>query len=209
MRQMFFITAVATLLVGGCNSPATDATTATVDNTAADTGGSPIDDSTTQGDGNRFALNGQNTKIEFVGDHVDKSKPPQKGGFRELTGYIAIDSDSISSIHVEIETASLQTQVDKLTSHLKSVDFFDVRQHPKASFISSSITAANEGEVTVKGDLTLMGVTKEISFPATVDVSDGLASLQSSFEIDRTEFGMDFGLENVEKLVAMTVTVGN
>lgn len=161
-------------------------------------------DKGTGGDG--FALTSENTTIAFIGTHVGAKPDPRNGSFKSFTGSISVDGDKISAIAIDIDTTSVSTTIEKLTNHLKSPDFFDVRQFPKASFKSSSVNEA-EGKITVTGDLTLLDVTKEISFPATATVADGKVTLNAAFEIDRTEFGMTFG-DNVEKKVAMTVTVG-
>ena len=107
----------------------------------------------------------------------------------------------------DIETDSITTTEEKLTAHLKNADFFDVLEYPGASFKSTSITTGENGDVTVTGDLTLLKETKSISFPATVSTDGGL-KLEAAFTIDRSEFGMNFGLDKVDKEVAMTISVG-
>ena len=94
----------------------------------------------------------------------------------------------------------------QISPDLKSADFFNVNEHPKATFESTAIEEAGEGQVNITGDFTLLDVTKSITFSATVGTDDGLA-LKAEFTIDRTDFGMNFGLEMVEKEVKMTVTM--
>ena len=94
-----------------------------------------------------------------------------------------------------------------LTTHLKSPDFFDTREYPKAKFESTSIKAEGD-EHTITGNLTLMKETKEISFPAKIEVVDGKLTLSAKFTIDRTEFGMTKMTEGVLKDVEMTVSIG-
>ena len=59
----------------------------------------------------------------------------------------------------------------------------------------------------IVGDLTLLGKTKSISFPASVKTTDGGLQLKSEFTIDRTDFGMDYGLDGVEKPVTLNVSI--
>jgi polyisoprenoid-binding protein YceI len=153
-----------------------------------------------------IALAPENTKIQFVGTHAGDEPNPRKGSFGQFTGKVAMAGDAIHSIEVDIETASLSTEIGKLTDHLKSADFFDVRQHPQARFVSTSIQPGEGQQVTIVGDLTLLGQTKSITFPATVNTADGL-QVQSEFSIDRTEFGMDYGVDRVEKPVALTIAI--
>lgn len=156
-------------------------------------------------------LSPENSKIEFVGTHVGDNPDPRTGGFAKFSGKIEVDPDAktVKAIKVEIETASLWTSIDRLTNHLKSPDFFDVREHPKAEFQSTSITAGERnGSINVTGDLTLLETTKEITFPANFIVSGAGMILRSHFTIDRTEFGMEFGPDRVQKEISLTVAVG-
>ena len=158
---------------------------------------------------NTLVLTEANTKVEFVGLHVGDKPDPRKGGFGKLTGTATLDGGTLKSLAVEFDTDSLTTELPPLTTHLKSPDFFDVKQHPTAKFETTSIEegAGADGKVNVTGNLTLLGITKPITMPATVTTEGGL-KLKAEFSIDRTEFGMTFGEGKVEKMVAMTVTVG-
>lgn len=158
------------------------------------------------------ALTPENTKIVFVGTHVGAKPDPRTGGFEKFTGKAEVDpaAKTLKSVSIEIETASLWTQIPNLTNHLKSPDFFDVREHPQAAFQSTKVEAgaAAAGSVTITGKLTLHGVTKEVSFPATVSITDDGLTLTCKSAIDRTEFGMTFGPDRVEKQVSLTVVIG-
>jgi len=155
----------------------------------------------------------ENTKIVFVGTHSGPKPDPRTGGFGKFTGKAEVNADAktLKAVSVEIETGSLWTQFPMLTNHLKSADFFDVREHSQAAFQSNKIEAGAAGAssiVTITGNLTLHGATKEISFPATVRITDAGLTLSSKFTIDRTEFGMTFGEGKVEKEVSLTVVIG-
>ena len=151
-----------------------------------------------------------NTRIGFVGEHEGPKPDPRKGGFAKFAGKVQVGSDgSIQSVGFDIDTASLFTELPKLTGHLKSPDFFDVRQHPKASFRSTSVAAAKKpGEVNVTGKFTLLGETKEIVIPAAVSASPKGITLVSNFAFDRTKYGMTYGEGKVKKKVAISVVVG-
>jgi polyisoprenoid-binding protein YceI len=155
-------------------------------------------------------LSPENTKIQFVGVHSPPKKPdPRTGGFAKFSGKAEVDADGkVKSVSVDIDTTSLFTSIPKLTDHLKSGDFFEVREHPTAKFESTKIAAGEGGEVIITGNLTLHGVTKEISFPAKVESTDSGLTVTSKFDIDRTQFGMTYGNGQVEDKVHMTVIVG-
>lgn len=78
---------------------------------------------------------------------------------------------------------------EKIEGHLKSPDFFDVEKHPTSTFEITSVAGGN-----VTGNLTLMGATKSISFPADISVSEtGVKVMAPDFTINRTDFGMKYG----------------
>lgn len=155
------------------------------------------------------AISADNTKIQFVCAHTGDKPDPRTGWFTKLSGKADVDAaaKTLKGVTVEIETASLTTDIQKLTDHLKSGDFFEVNEFPTAKFESTKVEQTGD-KATITGNLTLHGVTKEISFPATVNVSDAGVSLKSDFDIDRTQFGMTFGEGKVENKVSLSVVIG-
>ena len=161
--------------------------------------------------GGKVALSPENTKIQFVCAHVGPKPDPRTGHFSKFSGTAEVDAASsvLRMVSVEIDTNSITTEFDKLTAHLKSPDFFEVRQYPTAKFESTKIAPGQaSGQVQITGKLTLHGKTNEISFPATVAVMPSGFSLKSEFNIDRSQFGMTFGPDKVENKVAMTIVIG-
>src|SRR3954464_12688876 len=84
-------------------------------------------------------LTPQNTKIQFICAHVGPKPDPRKGGFGKFTGQALLDGKSLKSLSLDIDTTSLFTEFDMLTTHLKSADFFEVRRFPTAKFQSTKI----------------------------------------------------------------------
>jgi polyisoprenoid-binding protein YceI len=160
----------------------------------------------------KVALTPKNTTIQFVGTHVGAEPNPRTGYFTKFKGELAIDeaTKAPKATSVEIETKSLITPISKLTNHLQTPDFFDIRKYPKATFKSTKIEAvdAAAGKYKVTGELTIRDQKRPITFPADVKVTDAGAVLTSTFKLKRSEFGMNFGPEKVVDTVAMTVTVG-
>jgi len=154
-------------------------------------------------------LNPENTKIQFVGTHVGPKPDPRTGGFAKFSGTVQVDvaAKTLKSVSLDIETASLWTEIPMLTTHLKSADFLEVRQFPAVKFVSTKI-AAGAGNAQITGNLTLHGVTKEISFPAAIQIGEQGLTLTSEFSIDRSDFGMTFAPDKVVNKVALTVVVG-
>jgi polyisoprenoid-binding protein YceI len=153
----------------------------------------------------KYSLTGDNTKITFVGSKRDGK---HEGGFKKLTGTATIDSGDISTlkIAVEIDMNSTFTDNGMLTNHLKSPDFFGVKNNPKSKFTSTKVEKGDAG-YTVSGKLTLNGKTKELSFPAKIEVADGSLKLTSDFKINRTDWGISYGRGMVDEDVALKVAV--
>jgi polyisoprenoid-binding protein YceI len=93
--------------------------------------------------------------------------------------------------------ASITTQDENLTGHLASPDFFDVERYPEVRYESDEIIRDGE-RVTVRGKLTLKGVTKELELHGTlvgpvVGLGDGeVIGMELEGVIDRTDFGLDW-----------------
>ena len=90
------------------------------------------------------------------------------GRFDTFTGGFSFDDKSPdkSSVKVEIDTASVNSNHAERDKHLRSPDFLDVAKFPKATFMSKSVTPKAGGKATIVGDLTLHGVTKEVAIEA-------------------------------------------
>jgi polyisoprenoid-binding protein YceI len=152
----------------------------------------------------------ENTRIEFVGTHVGDDPKPRLGGFKKFSGKITVDeqSNELKSINVTIEIGSIWTEFGNLTNHLKAADFFDAAKFKEAKFESEKIEKEAEGKYNVTGKLSMIGVSADLTFPVTVQIEDDSLKLQSSFDFDRTEYGMTKMTEGVEKAVSIKVAVG-
>lgn len=82
----------------------------------------------------------------------------------------------------------------KLEGHLKSADFFDVDNHPEASFEITNVNdGAEAGHVVISGNLTIRGVTKNITFDAQVqEVTDTAVKATADFNIAREDWGVNY-----------------
>ncbi len=192
-------------VVWGCtNQSAVDQseTAVTATTSATDAAGSSASEAT----GTRLELTPENTSIEFVGNHTGDDPDPRQGKFEQFSGSAVIDG-TLKSVAVQIETPSLSTDIEKLTNHLKNADFFDVNRYPTAKFESKAIKDLGNGQIEISGDLTLLDTTRSISFPATFG-TEGTPLLEAEFEIDRTQWGMSYGPDKIEKLVPMKITIG-
>ncbi len=153
----------------------------------------------------KVALDGENTAVEWVGS---KSDGKHEGGFKRIAGTATASSTDPATLKLDvtIATNSIHSDNEKLTAHLKSPDFFDVRRFPKITFQSTKVEKTEKGHK-VTGDLTLLGKKKSISFPAKIAVTDGGLTLDAQFKIDRTQFGMNYGEGQIANDVALDVKI--
>jgi polyisoprenoid-binding protein YceI len=153
----------------------------------------------------KYALTGENTKIEFVG-----TKPDGKhtGGFKEVTGTATVPDGDLTKAKIEVEISMDSTYTDNpmLTNHLKGPDFFGVKTNPKAKFVTTKIEKSDAG-YNVTGDLTLVGTTKSVTFPAKLTAADGTLKLTSEFKINRHDHGITFGKGKIDDDVALKLAV--
>jgi polyisoprenoid-binding protein YceI len=152
-----------------------------------------------------FDLTPENTKITFVGT---KKEGKHDGGFKTVSGTFTVDGTDpkTGKFSVDIDVDSIWTDTDKLTAHLKSADFFEVKTYPKAKFVSTKIAQGEKG-YTVTGDLTLHGQTKPVTFPADITVDDKGVTLKSDFKINRHDWNISYGKGKVDDDVSLKVVV--
>jgi len=139
----------------------------------------------------RLGFGPPQSSIGFTGAKVTGT---HNGSFSAFSGTLTLDPANLaaSRIEVTIETSSVQTDEPRLTNHLKTDAFFDIAVHPRATFTSTEVRAggANGATHTVTGNLNLHGVTRAVTFPATVTVTPAEVSARAEFTINRREFGI-------------------
>ena len=129
-----------------------------------------------------------------LGISMAKVTKSHGGSFEKLSGSAALSGDQVQSLSFSVDTSSLQTDAEKLTEHVKSPDFLDVAKFPTATFKSTSIVAKPSGSATheVSGELTLHGVTQQITVPATVEIGADTVTGKADVTIDRQKFGVAY-----------------
>ncbi len=101
--------------------------------------------------------------VEFTVRHMTISSV--RGQFDKVAGTITAKDNDPSSVAIEatIDTASIDTRSSDRDADLKSANFLDVAKYPTMTFKSKKIEAAGPGKWKVIGDLTLHGVTREVT----------------------------------------------
>ena len=122
-----------------------------------------------------------------------------RGEFTNISGSALIDPANLSnsSVEVTIQAASLSTREPQRDEHLRSADFFDVAKYPALTFRSKRIESLGAEYFKLVGDLTIHGVTKEVTLdiegptPAIKDPWGNVrAGVTGSTKINRKDFGL-------------------
>lgn len=122
-----------------------------------------------------------------------------RGQFGKITGTVKYDpkAPEKSSVEAVIDVNTIDTREPKRDAHLRSPDFFDVEKYPTMSFKSTSVKQAGAGKLKVTGDLTMHGVTRQVTFDVegpSAPVPDGKGGFKSgasaTARIKRSEFGL-------------------
>ncbi len=152
-----------------------------------------------------FPLTGSNTTITFIGA---KPQGKHEGGFKAVTGAASVTGTDATTLKLtlDIDVDSLYSDNAKLTTHLKSPDFFGVKSNPKAKFVATKVEK-DGADYKITGDLTMIGKTQSVTFPAKIAATDDSLTITSSFAIDRTKWGMTFGQGKINDDVKLSVSV--
>jgi len=143
-----------------------------------------------------YQIDPAHANAQFTVRHLGISNV--QGEFTKVTGSITIDDKDISksSVNATIDTTSLDSRVAARDKDVKD-NFLEVDKFPTMTFVSKKITKGTDGKVQVTGDLTLHGVTKEVTF--TVDgpseeIKDPWGNQRrgaaATTKIHRTDFGI-------------------
>ena len=136
------------------------------------------------------------SRIGFSVKHLGISTV--RGEFGTYEGQIVIDDDGNAKASGKIDVSSVDTSVADRDAHLLAPDFFDAENYPEITFESTSITATDDDEYEITGDLTLRGTTKPITLTAEAGGSEvdpfgnTRIGLEASGTISRGDYGMKF-----------------
>lgn len=124
------------------------------------------------------------------------------GRFNSPTGTYNINlaNPSASMIDITLDAEKVDTGNERRDNHLRSPDFFNAKQFPTINFKSTSFEKTGDSTMTVRGKLTMLGVTKDVEaqldYVGEGETPQGYKSgFESVFKINRSEFGMTKFLE--------------
>lgn len=176
------------------------------------------------GTGKAYIPDTINSLVEWIG-----TKPTGKhhGAIKLAGGAIYVKDSTVTGGNITINMLTLQNldlaadtaMKNKFETELRGAQFFDVQNFPTATFEITEITPyepAKDGEVTlsntthiVKGNFTLKGVIKNITFPARIIVDSHTVTVTANFNIDRTKWGITYRADKSlqDKLINSQVNI--
>lgn len=137
-----------------------------------------------------------------------------RGHFSDMKGSVEFDGTDISGIQVQatLDASTIDTRDAKRDEHLRSPDFFDVANHPTIEFKSKKATPKGNGKFTLVGDLTMRGVTKEVTLEVegpTPAVQDPWGNTKVGATATTTLNRQEFGIKWNKTLDAGGLVVGD
>jgi len=148
--------------------------------------------------GATFTLDAAKTAVKWIGTKVtgkhDGTIKVKEGklitqGNELVGGEFIIDMNTIECLDLQAGKGK-----EDLEKHLKSPDFFDVQKYPTAKLVITEVKKEQNGQYShkIKANLTMKDVTKSIEFGANVTVNENTVSAVSNFNIDRTQWGVNY-----------------
>lgn len=151
------------------------------------------------GEGVIYAIDVTESSIGWLGT---KPVGQHNGDFKLSSGALSVADGAVTAGDFVIDINSLRNfdlegeNNGKLVGHLKSDDFLNAETHPTAKFEVTKVEPLQNdtsGTHKVSGNLTLRDSTKNVTFPATIVVTDAEVTTKANFNIDRTQWGLFYG----------------
>jgi len=148
----------------------------------------------------RYDIDPQHTAAMFKVRHLMISNV--KGEFTKVSGSVTFDpTHEMSSVDITIDANSINTREPDRDAHLKSADFLDVAKFPTITFRSKKVKPSGKDEYDVTGDLTIHGVTREVTLKVdsvTPEAKDPWGFFRrgasASTTINRKDFGLHWNM---------------
>jgi polyisoprenoid-binding protein YceI len=145
----------------------------------------------------QWNLDPAHSSAEFKVKHMMISNV--KGSLRGLKGMLSLDESTPanSKIQASVDVSTISTGDDQRDGHLKSADFFDATKFPEMTFQSTAVKRNDDGEYYVTGNLTIHGVTKNVTLavegpgaPGKDPWGNTRIGISATTKINREDFGL-------------------
>lgn len=162
-----------------------------------------------------WTLDKDHVHVTFTVDNIGFSTT--QGQFRSFDAAIDFDPENIeaASVAFTLDAASLDTNSEIRDRQVKSGEFLDVENFPEITFRSARVRLLDEKTAEITGDMTLKGVTREEMFiahlvrigPSPFDASDMIAGFHVEGELDRTDYGVSYGVPAIGARVPIRIDI--
>jgi polyisoprenoid-binding protein YceI len=153
-----------------------------------------------------YSVLNEYSKVEWVGS---KKTGFHQGSFKLKSGEIKLDGNKLAGGRFVIDLTSLKLVGEdnpKFEEHLKAKDFFETAVFSEATYEINSVDYISETDVKINGSLNLKGISVPLSIPAIIRNSDDKRFFgQAFFSLDRTLWGINYGVGSVAKDVQVSV----
>jgi polyisoprenoid-binding protein YceI len=144
----------------------------------------------------KYDIDKMESVIIYKGSMLLASKGSHTGYVYLSKGELMFDNDKLVGGTVEIDMNTIE-DIDhggenSLVRHLKSPDFFDVEKFPVSVFDITMVVPVTRETIHVTGNLSIKGITHAVTFPAKIEVKDGIVHADGKITIDRTRWGVRY-----------------
>ena len=166
-----------------------------------------------------FNISGQEFKLDpghtLIAFNVERFMVGEvTGKFKSFEGSVKLENEKISSADISIEVASLDTDQEMRDGHLKGEIWLDAQNYDQILFESSGVRSSG-GQLWLDGNLTIKGITNQVSFPFEMkgpfrDPTGAMTiGLTGDLEINRQDYGITFSktMDNGELFIGNTVRI--
>ncbi|WP_164122372.1 MULTISPECIES: YceI family protein [Sphingobacterium] len=141
---------------------------------------------------NEFVVNVGQSTVKWAGKKIVGGNT--EGTISLQSGKMILEGERLTAGEFVLSTNTIasSTASSRLISHLKNEDFFDVEKYPTAKFVITNVKSEN-GKSMITGNMTIKGITKAITFPATILTHKNRVEAKvSGVKVDRTQYGIQY-----------------
>ncbi|RDC58249.1 YceI family protein [Pedobacter chinensis] len=145
------------------------------------------------GNGKYFIIDTKESVVVWTGSSVHG---PHIGYIYISKGELMIENSQLMGGTVEVDMSTIEgddhRSDNNLIKHLKDSDFFDVKRFPLSTISITRVASINVEDKEITGNLTIKGITHPVTFPAKMEVKDGIVKANGKLVIDRTDWGIHY-----------------
>lgn len=144
----------------------------------------------------KYVIDKKESVVTWKGSRLFSSERGHIGNVYISKGELIIEKGQLVGGAVVVDMNTITDPIhgsdNNLINHLKDPDFFDVKKFPVSTFAITRVASADEGNIKITGNLTIKGITHAVTFPAKIEVKDGIVNANGEVTIDRTQWDVRY-----------------